>query len=85
MLIARKKHCSLSNQFCLTLHSEPLDWVYLFKYIGVPISYNLSWSTHISDIVARAKRVIGLIYKKFYRLCNTSTFTNCIWLLSDQS
>jgi len=58
VLITRKKHCSLSNQFCLTLHSESLDRVYLFKYLGVSI---LCWSTHILDIVARAKRVIGLI------------------------
>ena len=75
MLITRKKHCSLSNQFCLTLHSESLDRVYLFKYLGVSISYNFCWSAHILDIVARAKRVIGLIYRKFYRLCNTSTLT----------
>ena len=70
MLITRKKHCSLSNQFCLTLHSESLDRVYLFKYLRVSISYNhnLRWSAHISDIVARAKRVIGLICRKFYRL-----------------
>jgi len=68
MLITRKKHCPR-----LTLHSESLDRVYLFKYLGVSISYNFCWSAHISDIVARAKRVIGLIYRKFYRLCNTST------------
>ena len=74
MLITRKNHCSLSNQFCLTLHSESLDQVYLFKYFGVSISYNLCWSAHISDIVARAKKkAIGLIYRKFYRLCCTST------------
>ena len=73
MLITRKKQCSISNQFCITLYSESLNRVYLFKYLGITISYNLCWSEHISDIVARAKRVIGLIYRKFYRWCNTST------------
>ena len=66
MLITRKKQCSISNQFCITLYSESLNRVYLFKYLGITISYNLCWSEHISDIVARAKRVIGLIYRKFY-------------------
>ena len=73
MLITRKKLCSISSQFCITLYSEPLDRVYHFKYLGITISYNLCWSAHISDIVARAKRVIGLIYRKFYCLCNTAT------------
>ena len=49
-----------------TIHWKP-------KYLGITVSYNLSSSEHISDIVARAKRVIGLIYRKFYHLCNTST------------
>jgi len=40
MLITRKRRCSLSNQFCLTLQSVPLDRVYLFKYLGVLISHN---------------------------------------------
>ena len=33
MLITRKKQCSLSNQFYITLYSESLDRVYLFKYL----------------------------------------------------
>ena len=74
MLITRKKQCSISNQFCIALYSESLDRVYLFKYLGITIFYNLCWSEHISDIVARAKRVIGLIYRKFYSWCNTSIF-----------
>ena len=73
MLITRKKLCSISSQFCITLYSEPLDRVYHFKYLGITISYNFCWSAHISDIVARAKRVIGLIYRKFYCSCNTAT------------
>jgi len=64
LLITRKIHCSLSNQFCLTPQSVPLDCVYLFKYLGVLISHNLCWSAHISDIVHVRNR---LIYRKFYR------------------
>ena len=73
MLITWKRRCSLSNQFYLTLQSVPLDRVYLFKYLGVLISHNLSWSAHISDIVARSKKIVGFIYRKFYRFCNTNT------------
>jgi len=58
MLITRKRRCSLSNQFCLTLQSVPLDRVYLFKYFGVLFSHNLCWSTHISDIAARSKKIV---------------------------
>ena len=73
MLITRKRRCSLSNQFCLTLQSVPLDRVFQFKYLGVIICHNLCWSAHISDIAARSKKIIGLIYRKFYRFCNTIT------------
>ena len=37
------------------------------------ISHNLCWSAHISDIVARSKKIVGLIYRKFYHFCNTNT------------
>ena len=73
MLITRKRRCSFSNQFCLTLQSVPLDRVYLFKYFGVLISHNLCWSTHISDIVARSKKIVWLNFRKFYCFYSTNT------------
>ena len=73
MLITRKRRCSLSNQFCPTLQSVPLDRVFQSKYLGVIICHNLCWSAHISEIAARSKKIIGLIYRKFYRFCNTIT------------
>jgi len=58
------------------LQSVALDRIYVFKFLGVLISHNLRWSAHISDIVARSKKIVGLIYKKFYHYCNTIFFVS---------
>ena len=46
----------------------PLDRVYSFKYLGLILSCNLSWSSHINSVVKRAKHIIGLLCHQFYSL-----------------
>ena len=38
----------------------------LFKHLGVVVSSDLSWSNHITSICAKAKRILGLLYRKYY-------------------
>ena len=47
------------------LHS-PLEQVETFKYLRVLLSSDLSWSSHIDFICTKARKLIGLLYRRFY-------------------
>ena len=49
----------------LTLNGVPLERVETFKYLGLLLSSDLSWSNHIDAV--RAKRILGLLYRQYYR------------------
>ena len=67
MLITRKRNVSCPT---LKLKGADLEQVTKYKYIGVTISSNLSWSPHIEQICASARRVVGLIYRNFAKNIN---------------
>ena len=54
MTISRKRNSVYSTQFLL--HCISLEQVENFKYLGVLLSSDLSWSAHID----------GLLYRRFY-------------------
>ena len=47
----------------ILLNGIPLERVELFKHLGVVVSSDLSWSNHITSIRAKAKRILGLLYR----------------------
>ena len=55
MTISRKMKPSTAP-FTLRLHNKQLEEVDQFKYLGVILNHNLSWSPHISAICTKAKR-----------------------------
>ena len=57
----------------LLLSCTSFERVYYFKYLGLILSCNLSWSRHITTIIKRAKRLIGLIYRQFHSLSSSKT------------
>ena len=57
----------------LFLNNDFLEEVSQFKYLGVTITDDLSWSKQVSSVVSKARRILGMIYHKFYRFCGTST------------
>ncbi len=57
----------------LHLNNSPLKTVTTFKYLGVLISSNLQWSTHIEGICSKARKIIGLLYRHFYQHSNPTT------------
>ena len=63
MLISRKRNLRYPPQFLL--NKVPLEQVEAFKYLGVLISSDLSWSRHIDSICAKGKKLIGLLYRRF--------------------
>ena len=50
----------------LTLNNQPLERVSSYKYLGVTITEDLSWSTHVNDITKKARKHVGLLYRQFY-------------------
>ena len=50
-----------------------LNFVKQYKYLGLIFCSNFSWSSHINFIVNRARRLVGLLYRKFYEHLNSQT------------
>jgi len=57
----------------LVLNGSVLEEVNTFKYLGVLISSNLSWSTHIQSVCSKARKIAGLLYRRYYQLSNSYT------------
>jgi len=39
----------------------------LIKHLGIVFSSDLSWSNHITSIGAKAKGILGLLYRQYYK------------------
>ena len=72
MIISRKWQAVVNN-LTLYLGGTTLEEVETFKYLGILLSSNLSWSEHISGVCSRAKQVLGLLYRQFYRNSSSAT------------
>ena len=51
----------------LKLDVSSLKQVHSYKYLGLNLTPNLSWSNHIHSISTKAKKLVGLLYRRFYR------------------
>ena len=61
MLLTKKRNTSLATIF---LNNQPLEYVCHYKYLGVILASNLSWSNHIQEICKKTRRVLGMIYHR---------------------
>ena len=66
MFISRKGVNSLSPP-PLELNGTLLDSVSSYKYLGVTLTSDLSWSLHITNCCNTTCRLIGLLYRQFYQ------------------
>ena len=71
-MLLSKKRTTIDSYPTMMLNDQPLEIVQQYKYLGLLVSSNLSWTPHIRLICNKARRILGLIYRKFSR--NTDCF-----------
>ena len=64
ILISRKRNPIQPPSFLV--NGSTLEQVSCYKYLGILITADLLWSSHIQAICSRAKRLLGLLYRRFY-------------------
>ena len=72
MIISRKKDPP-RPLVPLHLEGESLELVTSFKYLGIHISHDLSWSDHVQHVSTKARKIIGLLYRKYYNFTSPAT------------
>ena len=71
MVISRKRRPTYPG--VLYLGDAPLEQVQCFKYLGVILASNLSFSQHIDSVCSKARKVLGLLYRRFYNNASKDT------------
>ena len=64
IVISRKKQPILPLTPIL-ICGNALERANSFKYLGVWIAKDLTWSRHVTEICTKARRVVGLIYRQY--------------------
>ena len=71
-LLVSRKHSYLCGQPVQIL-GQIIEKVRSYKYLGVIINSNLTWSDHIFKVCSKARQKLGLLYRQFYGDSNTTT------------
>ena len=72
MLLSRRRFPT-AKDLTLFLCGSKLEKVDVFKYLGVLINTKLSWCDHIDGICNKARKILGLLYWRFYQDSSHST------------
>ena len=57
----------------LFVNDTTLDMGEQFRYLGVTCSSDATWTAHINTICLKARRLIGMLYCKFYSYTDTQS------------
>ena len=72
-MIVSRKPSPITPPRPLELFSSPMQRVDCCKYLGLLITKNLTWSAHVNAICSNARKILGLIYRRFYTSLNQET------------
>ena len=72
MVISRKR-LRPTYAGVLYLRDSPLEQVECFKYLGVILASDLSFSQHIDSVCSKARKILGLLYRRFYNNASNDT------------
>ena len=64
MLISRKR---FPPNLSVCIEGTPIIQGESLKYLGVTITSDLSWSTHINSTCTKARKQLGFLYQNFYQ------------------
>jgi len=64
-LIMSRKRQPLLPPTGLCLNGEVLELVDRYRYLGVLVTSNFTWSDHIKQISTKARRLVGMLYRQF--------------------
>ena len=65
MIVLRKRNPPVPD-VPLHLFGSTLERVDCYKYLGVLLTDDLSWSMHAETVCQKVRRVLGLLYRRFY-------------------
>ena len=64
MIISRKRNQCLPPA-PLTPNGTIVEVVPTFKYLGILLSSDLSWTHHIQGVCSKARKILGLLYRRY--------------------
>ena len=73
MIVSKKHRATLNTGVSLCLGGTTLEEVECYKYLGVLVKNNLTWSDHIAGICSKAKQILGMLYRQFYNNSSPET------------
>lgn len=66
MRISRRSNISERSPTSYNIHGHQLETTATYKYLGVHITNNLSWETHVNYIISNANRTLGYLRRNFF-------------------
>ena len=73
MLVSRKIQSDPPSIPQLHLYGQPLERVPTYKYLGLLLSDNLSWTQHVKNLCTKARKILGLVYRRFYQFSSSES------------
>ena len=72
MLVSRKR-INVTTPPPLVLCNHIISRVYQFTYLGVLITFDLTWGEHTHAVCTKARKMLGLLYRTFYTDSSSSS------------